>query len=97
MKMESIFAEHYDEIVLRRCQAHGKFINFHLDVSLKTMQVALNDDSEYGGGRLVYATGDKLLVPEGRRGTVTLHDNRIVHGVTLLKSGVRYGLVLLKK
>ena len=44
-ELESAFGfENYDEILIRRCQAHGKFINFHTDVSLKTMQVALNGD-----------------------------------------------------
>jgi hypothetical protein len=44
-ELESAFGlDNYDEILIRRCQAHGKFINFHTDVSLKTMQVALNGD-----------------------------------------------------
>ena len=55
-ELEHIFVETYDEILIRRCEAHGKFINFHTDVSLKTMQVALNGDNEYSGGRLVYVT-----------------------------------------
>jgi len=36
-ELEETFAEKYDEILIRRCQAHGKFINFHTDVSSKTM------------------------------------------------------------
>jgi hypothetical protein len=55
-ELELIFGGNYDEILIRRCEAHGKFINFHTDVSLKTMQVALNGDDEYSGGRLVYVT-----------------------------------------
>jgi hypothetical protein len=55
-EFEHIFGESYDEILIRRCEAHGKFINFHTDVSHKTMQVALNGDHEYSGGRLVYVT-----------------------------------------
>lgn len=72
-------------------------INFHTDVSLKTMQVALNDDTEYEGGRLLYVSKGRLNAPERKTGTVTIHDNTIVHGVTLLRSGVRYGLFFLKK
>ncbi len=56
LELEKIFEDKYDEIIIRRCQAHGKFINFHTDVSLKTMQVALNGDDEYNGGKLLYAT-----------------------------------------
>jgi hypothetical protein len=36
-ELEETFAEKYDEILIRRCQAHGKFINFHTDLSSKTM------------------------------------------------------------
>jgi hypothetical protein len=32
-------ASDYDEILIRRCQATGKFINFHRDHSLRTIQV----------------------------------------------------------
>ena len=32
-------------------------MNFHIDVfSSKTLQLALNDDSDYVGGKLIYAT-----------------------------------------
>ena len=72
-----------DEIVIRRCQAHGKLINFHTDTAFKTLQVSLNDDSEYEGGKLLYASRGQLHEPRRRLGTVTVHDNRIVHGVTL--------------
>ena len=56
LELEKTFGQRYDEILVRRCQAHGKFINFHTDVSLRTMQVALNGDDEYQGGNLVFAT-----------------------------------------
>ena len=56
IELEMTFGQRYDQILIRRCQAHGKFINFHTDVSLRTMQVALNGDDEYKGGNLVYAT-----------------------------------------
>ena len=56
------------------------------------MQVALNDDSEYAGGRLVFATRNGFIVPRRPAGSATIHTNDIVHGVTALHSGVRYGL-----
>jgi hypothetical protein len=56
------------------------------------MQVALNGDDEYEGGRLVFATKDGFVVPSRRAGSVTIHDCRSVHGVTGLVRGVRYGL-----
>ena len=51
------------------------FINFHTDVSLKTLQVSLNGDSEYTGGQLVYATKGGLHIPERKSGSVTVHNN----------------------
>lgn len=42
---------------MRRCQAYGKLIKFHTDAQQKTLQVSLNDDSEYMGGRLIFANG----------------------------------------
>ena len=36
-EIETKFGSKYDEIVIRRCQSHGKFINFHTDVCLKTL------------------------------------------------------------
>ena len=78
-----MFGSMPDEIIIRRCQAHGKFINFHTDVSKKTLQLSLNDDSDYEGGRLMYATRGKLHCPKRNAGTITIHDNTIVHGVSL--------------
>ncbi|TNV76385.1 hypothetical protein FGO68_gene17613 [Halteria grandinella] len=94
-KLASLFGVQVDEILLRRCEAHGKFINFHTDVSKKTLQVALNDN--YEGGKLVYLTEGRVFAPERPTGSITIHSDDIVHGVTKLESGVRYGLFLLNK
>ncbi len=52
-------------IAVRRVEpvGNGRCINFHTDVTRRTMQVVLNDESEYDGGRLVYATDEGLLWP----------------------------------
>ena len=85
----SLFADSFDEIILRRCCAYGKFISFHTDCSLKTMQVALNDEDEYGGGRLTFLTSaGGPEAPHRAAGTVTIHGNDIVHGVSELTSGI---------
>jgi hypothetical protein len=85
----------FNEIKLRRSSARGKCINFHRDISRRTMQVSLNSDDDYVGGRILYATDDGFLSPPKPAGSVTIHDHHIVHGVTRLDSGVRYGLFLL--
>ena len=95
--LRRIFGQSYDEIVIRRCQATGKFINFHTDQSLRTMQVSINSDRDYQGGQLMYLTNGKVIVPSRTAGTITIHENNIVHGVTELVSGTRYGLFFLKK
>ncbi len=59
------------------------------------MQVALNSDSEYSGGNLVFATEGNLIAPKRPAGTVSIHQKDIVHGVSMLKSGIRYGLFFL--
>ncbi len=96
-RLETIFNAKPTEIIIRRGQSHGKMINFHTDVSLKTLQLSLNSDESYEGGRLVYASKEALAQPKRTQGTVTVHDNRIVHGVTKFSSGIRYGLFFLCK
>ena len=87
------------EIKLRRVEAAGarKVIFFHLDAAtIKTMQVALNDESEYDAGRLVYATEAGLHLPTRMAGSTTIHDNTIPHAVNELPAGVRFGLFFLE-
>lgn len=86
--------------LLRRVSAIGLHIAFHHDHALRTMQVALNDD--YRGGRLVFVeedpTGGLKLVNQDRpAGSITCHNNGVVHGVTRVESGVRYSLFFLQK
>ncbi|TNV76403.1 hypothetical protein FGO68_gene10409 [Halteria grandinella] len=92
--LERLFSCQYNEILIRRCEAHGKFINFHLDHSKRTLQVALNDD--FQGGKLIYLTGGQMHTPARLAGSITIHENDIVHGVSLLNSGIRYGLFMLQ-
>merc|ERR1711971_1328202 len=76
----------FNQIKLRRTCYHGKCINFHIDkLTLCTMQVPLNSDDEYSGGRLVYLNSQGLHVPSRPAGSATIHDNTIAHGVTVWK------------
>ena len=81
------FPSDFTSIRLRRCEAAGHCINFHLDHSLRTMQVALNDDSEYTGGALVFANQAGLHRPARPAGSATIHAAGILHGVTELVQG----------
>lgn len=86
-----------DQIRLRRCQAHGKAINLHTDFHRRTMQVPLNGDDEYSGGKLVYVTEYGMHWPRRAAGSATIHDKTILHGVSKLRGGVRYSLFLQEK
>eukprot|EP00747_Dinoflagellata_sp_TGD_P182257 gnl/TRDRNA2_/TRDRNA2_36440_c0_seq1.p1 gnl/TRDRNA2_/TRDRNA2_36440_c0~~gnl/TRDRNA2_/TRDRNA2_36440_c0_seq1.p1 ORF type:complete len:335 (+),score=64.53 gnl/TRDRNA2_/TRDRNA2_36440_c0_seq1:81-1007(+) len=95
--LRQLFGAEVDMLYLRRTEACGQCINFHKDVSKRTLHLALNDHTDYVGGRLAYITPDGLEFPVRPSGCATIHDNTIVHGVTPLESGVRYGLFLLAK
>jgi len=56
------------------------------------MQMALNDDGEYQSGRLTLVTSKDFASPTRPCGSITVHDSTILHGVTRLEAGVRYGL-----
>ena len=93
-RLRAAFDGPFDTIKLRRVAASGKCVAFHCDLSKRTMQVALNGDDEYGGGRLTFATANGFVRPVRPRGTATIHTNSLVHGVSTLAQGVRYGLFL---
>jgi hypothetical protein len=57
----------------------------------------LNGDDDYSGGRLLFASKGELHAPKRACGTVTIHENDIVHGVSMFEAGIRYGLFFLKK
>lgn len=100
--LDRLFGQRCDDIVLRRCNKIGHYIDFHLDYSMKTMQVAVVDDSEYEGGRLAYVVksendGVSIEIPRRKKGSITIHDNGVIHGVTTLIGGVRYGLLVLDR
>ena len=96
--LSKLMQDDFDKIILRRCSPEGLCIKFHLDVTTKVMQVALNDDDEYTGGRLMFLTGDGTLhVPKRTAGSYTIHNSFVVHGVSEHKEGLRYGLFFIKE
>ena len=53
------------------------WVNFHVDYSRRTLQVALNGDEAYAGGRLVFATGHSgFMLPPRPAGSATVHAGR---------------------
>ena len=85
------------KIALRRTMASKYAIPFHLDKEEEggqTIQLCLNDKSEYTGGDLVFLNDKGVHIPERRRCTMTKHSPYIIHGVTRIHSGVRYSLFI---
>ena len=107
-RMAARFAQPFNEVKLRRTESvamaatgggRGQCIAFHLDRSERTMQVPLNEPTDYEGGRLVFALPDgQLVCPPRVAGSATIHTNEVVHGVSELRSGggARYALFLLR-
>lgn len=93
--IKNIFNNNIDTIKLRRVVADDKIIKFHTDYSQKTMQIALNNDSDYVGGKITFiGNNGKIFQPQRDAGFYTIHNSGIVHGVSKLEKGVRYGLFL---
>ncbi len=75
-------------------------IGWHFDggYASDTIQVALNDSSEYEGGRLCYFTEEKgVEVLERVSGDITIHNQQVLHAVTRLIKGDRYSLFVVDK
>jgi len=95
--LASFFREEYDAIKIRRTVPRGKCINFHVDHATRTMQIPLNAESCYTGGRLAFATHDQGIVwPSRRPGSATIHDDTVSHGVSTHTQGLRFGLFFLQ-
>ena len=61
------------------------------------MQITLNCDTEYKGGRIVFYTKNGFSIHKRPAGFLTSHDWNILHGVTKIHSGVRYSLFVVDK
>jgi len=101
-RLLSLHSNDNSKIALRRTEGPvDGAIGFHCDggYATHTIQIALNDGSEFDGGRLVFVTGNDAtvtVVPK-RAGTVTAHACDVLHGATKLHSGVRYSLFVVDK
>eukprot|EP01040_Poterioochromonas_malhamensis_P010340 gene10340-11247_t len=70
-------------------------IGWHTDeyYATETIQLALNDDLEYDGGRVCYfSTSNGVEVLSRRAGDLTKLGRETLHAVTRLKSGTQYSL-----
>jgi hypothetical protein len=65
-----------------------------IEEATETIVLALNDDSEYSGGRMVFFSPTKgvEVITKRNAGDMIKHSNKTVHAVTLLTYGSRYEL-----
>ena len=85
------------KIALRRTMASKYAIPFHLDKEEEggqTIQLCLNDKSEYTGGDLVFLNHKGVHIPQRKCSTMTKHSPYILHGVARIHSGIRYSLFI---
>ena len=70
------------------------YIAFHSDTCSYTVNIALNDDGSFDGGKLLVMNGAALKAPPHSLGTAILHAGNLVHGVSKIERGTRYSLIL---
>lgn len=59
------------------------------------MQILLN--SEFEGCNIYYINKHGINMPKREEGSITIHNNTILHGVTPMIRGIRYSLFLLRE
>ena len=72
----------------------GREIRFHRDFTHATLNIALEGDDCYVGGRLLYvdAANHRVLCPARAAGSAVVHDSSLVHAVSELRRGSRHSL-----
>jgi large subunit ribosomal protein L40e len=72
----------------------GREIRFHRDFTHATLNLALEGDDCYVGGRLLYvdAANCRVVCPTRAAGSAVVHDSSLVHAVSELRHGSRTSL-----
>ena len=68
--------------------------SFHFDSAAVTVNVALSDDADVTGGKLLGVFGGRVQHIERSEGEASVHSSSLLHGVSRMHSGVRYSLIL---
>ena len=70
------------------------YIPFHCDSARYTINVALNADAEFEGGRLLVLHAGKVRSVERTMGEAVAHPSTLMHGVSAMSAGVRHSLIV---
>ena len=87
LSAEYIFARRYS-------RQSRPWFPLHPDSAAITVNVALSDDAEHTGGRLVGLYDGRIQTLERAEGEAVVHTSALIHGVTRMSEGVRYSLIL---
>ena len=68
--------------------------SLHFDSAALTVNVALSADNAVDGGRLLGVYDGRVHNIERAEGDATVHSSALLHGVTRMRKGVRYSLIL---
>ncbi len=94
-KIVEIFPDYKYVNLSRRADFYS--LHWHYDPpGQKTIQVFLNDESEYEGGRTIYQQNSGIFIPFRPIGDAVFHDDTIQHAVSPITSGKRYSLFITK-
>lgn len=83
-----------DAIVRRFSRGTRPLLNFHYDAAAVTVNVALSDDADHAGGRLLAVLDEGVTVLRRVAGEATVHPSSVLHAVSAMEAGVRYSLIL---
>ena len=80
---------------MRMYQPHTRpWMQFHVDANRYTVNVALNSDAEFEGGRLMGVFDRRVQRIVRKEGDATCHAGSVAHAVSSMISGTRYSLIL---
>jgi hypothetical protein len=70
------------------------YITFHSDTCDYTVNIALSDKTEFMGGDLIALSEGRLQKVPCSRGAAAAHSSHLVHGVSKIRGGNRYSLII---
>ena len=83
------------EMFVRRYSISTRpWIPFHPDRYEVTCNVALSDDANHSGGRLLGVFEGQVQQIPRREGTATVHSSKLLHAVSRMDNGIRYSLII---
>ena len=94
LNLHSDLSDRNAKLVIRMTKANDNCIDFHCDgvYASYTVQIPINDPTEYEGGSLVFYVNDHLHFVPRPVGSVCIHPSSVIHGVTRVVKGVRKSL-----